>query len=169
MKIFAILSTALLSLSAVAATPYKTESIMLLQPDSVLKERVESTKSFADYIKASQAAVETTLASETPSPTSGFIVFAVRPGSESRVWFDFKPELPAETTNRLRTAIQSVATVPVKGGTVVFALRATLWGAPSAQGVPNPSEWSDAMKGRSEPMEVGDLVDKLVWPTEAGT
>ena len=169
MKFLAILSIALVSLSAVAATPYKTESIMLLQPDSVLKERVQSTQSFADYIKASQSAAETTLSSEAPTPSSGFIIFAVRPGSQSRVWFDFNPELPVETTNRLRTAIQAVPAVPVKGGTVVFALRTTLWGAPSARGFPNPSEWSNAMKGRSEPMEVGDLVDKFVWPTEAGT
>ena len=169
MRLLALLSVAVLSFSAFAATPYKTESIMLLQPDAVMRDRVPSTQAFVDYIKKSQAVAETTLASQSPTPTSGFIVFAVRPDSSKRIWLDFKPELPVETADRLRSAIQDVPVFTSKNETVVFALRATLWDAPSADGVPNPPEWSKAMSGQKKPMEVGDLVDMLVWPKEAGT
>ena len=169
MKLLALLSVALFSLSAFAATPYKTESIMLLQPDSVMKDRVPSTQAFVDYIKKSQMAAEATLSSQPPTPASGFIVFAVRPDSSKRIWLDFKPELPVETADRLRSAIQDIPAFPSEDGTVVFALRVTLWDAPSTDGTPNPVEWSKAMRGQNEPMEVGDLVDTLVWPKEAGT
>ena len=79
------------------------------------------------------------------------------------VWFDFKPALPEPTTISLRAAILEVPPFEAKNGAVVLALNSALWGAPSATGFPNPPEWSKAMEGRTEPMEIGDLVDK-VWP-----
>jgi hypothetical protein len=51
---------------------------------------------------------------------------------------------------------------------VVFALKASLWEARPSQQFPNPTEWSEAMKAREEPMEIGELVEK-VWPGRAGT
>lgn len=79
------------------------------------------------------------------------------------VWLDFQPELPDAVAARLTQAIQAVPPFEARGGVVVFALNATLWDAPAAQGFPNPSAWRKAMEGRSEPMEIGDLVDQ-VWP-----
>ena len=169
MKLIAFLITALASFSVVAASPYKLESVMLLQPDFVLKERVPSIDSLSTYIKAVQSATESTLSKEAPSPASGYIVLAVRPGAESNVWFDFKPELPEETAAKLRAAIKALPPFSAKNGTVVFALNATLWDATPVTGFPNPPEWSKAMEGHKESMEIGDLVDKLVWPSAAGT
>ena len=146
-----------------AGTPYQTQSIVLLQPDFVLKERVPSIDSLSGYIKAVQAATEATMGREAPSPASGFVVLAVRPGGRSMVWLDFQPALPDAVARRLTEAIQSVPPFEARGGVVVFALNATLWDAPAAQGFPNPSAWRKAMEGRSEPMEIGDLVDQ-VWP-----
>jgi len=163
MRLPALLLFALASLPTVAATPYKTESVMLLQPDSVLKERVPSVVGLSDYIKALQAAADGALATEPASPASGYLVVAVRPGRQSMAWLDFKPALPAPIAERIRAAIRGVPPFEARGGVVVFALNASLWGGAPSQGFPNPQEWSKAMEGRSEPMEVGDLVD-MVWP-----
>ncbi len=168
MKFLAVLAAMLLSAAASAATPYRTESIVLLQPDFVLKERVPSVQSLSEYMKAVQSAAESALADEQPHPATGFLVLAVRPGRQSMVWLDFKPSLPEPTAAKLRTAILAVPAFEARGGVVVFALNSSLWDSPPSQGFPNPQEWSKAMEGRSEPMEVGDLVDK-VWPVEAGT
>jgi hypothetical protein len=169
MKCIAFLLAAFVSLSAAAGSPYKLESIMLLQPDFVLSDRVPSIDALSNYVKAVETATIRTLNEEAPYPASGFIVLAVRPDESSKVWFDFKPALPAETASRLSAAIQAVKPFPSRNGTVVFALNATLWGAPPRTGSPNPPEWNEATKGLSDPVEIGDLVDRLLWPEEAGT
>ena len=168
MKFLAVLAAILLSSATSAATPYRTENIMLLQPDFVLKERAPSVPALSEYIKAVQSAAESALADEQPHPASGYLVLAVRPGGKSMVWLDFKPGLPEASAAKLRAAILAVPAFEVRGGVVVFALNSSLWDSPVSQGFPNPQEWSKAMEGRSEPMEIGDLVDK-VWPAEAGT
>lgn len=162
-RFLALLMLSLTSVSGFAATPYKTESIMLLQPDFVLEERAPSVEALSSYIKAVQTAIEKALAGEPPSPSSGYLVLAVRPGEQSMAWLDLQPSLPAPISERLRAAILSVPPFKARKGVVVFALNATLWDAAPAQGFPNPPEWSKAMEGRSEPMEIGDLVD-MVWP-----
>ena len=168
MKLIAVLGAMLLSFSAAAAPPYHTESIVLLQPDFVLKERVPSVQSLSEYVKAVQAAAGEALAGQEPHPACGYLVLAVRPGGQSMVWLDFKPSLPADSANRLRAAVLRVPTFASRNGVVVFALNSSLWGSPTSQGFPNPAEWSKAMEGSDEPMEIGDLVDK-VWPAGAGT
>ena len=84
----------LFSLPVLAASAYRTEGIVLLQPDFVLKERISAAELLSNYIKAVQAVVEVTLNGEPPSPTSGHLVLAVRPRGQSMVWLDFKPSLP---------------------------------------------------------------------------
>ena len=168
MRLLAILASVLLSFAASAATPYRMENVMLLQPDFVLQERAPSVQSLSEYIRAVQGAAAGALADEQPSPASGYLVLAVRPGAQSMVWLDFKPNLPATTATKLRAAILAVPAFEARGGVVVFALNSSLWGSPVSQGFPNPAEWTKAMEGRSDPMEIGDLVDQ-VWPAGAGT
>lgn len=168
MRFLAVLAAILLSSAATAAEPYKTGSIMLLQPDFVLEERVPSVDSLSDYIKAVEAAAANALAGEEPHAASGFLVLAVRPGRRSMVWVNFEPDLPASIADKLRTAILAVPAFEARGGVVVFALNSSLWGAPASQGFPNPDEWVQAMEGNSEPVEIGDLVDK-VWPDGSGS
>lgn len=151
-----------------AVEPYRTESVILLQPDFVLKERVSSVDSLSAYIKAVQSAAGAVLAEEPPSPASVFLVLAVRPGGRSMVWLDAKPGLAVRTAGKLRAAILAVPPFEARGGVVVFALNANLWGAGPAQGFPDPQEWRQAMEGRDEPVEIGELVDML-WPDLAGT
>jgi hypothetical protein len=168
LRFIAFLLLSLASVTTFAATPYKTESIMLLQPDFVLQERTSSVEALSNYIKAVQAASESVLVKEPPSPTGGYLVLAVRPGGQSMTWLDFQPTLPTPLADRLKTAILAVPPFQARKGVVVFALKVSLWDAPLIQSFPNPTEWSKAMEGRDEPMEIGDLVDK-VWPAQAGT
>lgn len=168
LRFIAFLLLSLASVTTFAATPYKTESIMLLQPDFVLQERTSSVEALSNYIKAVQAASESVLVNEPPSPTGGYVVLAVRPGGKSMAWLDFQPALPAPLADRLKTAIVAISPFQARKGVVVFALKVSLWDAPLIQSFPNPTEWGKAMEGRDEPMEIGDLMDK-VWPAHAGT
>lgn len=167
-RLFALVILCFSSVASLAATPYKTESIMLLQPDFVLTERVSSVTALSEYIKAVESACQAVLVDAQPSPAGGFLVLAVRPGGQSMTWLDFKPGLPTPLAERLKAAILRVPPFQARHGVVVFAVKASLWDAPLSHDFPSPSEWNKAMEGRGEPMEIGDLVDK-VWPGRVGT
>ncbi len=165
MKFLALLASMFLAFTASAATPYRMDSIMLLQPEFVLKERVPSVDSLSGYIRAVQGAAASALANESAHPASGHLVLAVRPGKQSMVWLDFKPALPEATAARLRAAILAVPAFEARQGVVVFSLSSSLWGASSANGFPDPPEWRKTMEGHDGPIEIGDLVEK-VWPAD---
>ncbi|MDN5780789.1 MAG: hypothetical protein L0H23_01990 [Luteimonas sp.] len=94
MKIVVALLTALLSWFALAAKPYDMQSLVLLQPDFVLSGRVQ-VADLSSYIRSVNAAAEKSLTGIVqPAPAAGFIVVAVRPGGQFRVWLDFSPTLP---------------------------------------------------------------------------
>lgn len=167
MKFLAVLAAILLSSMASADTPFRTGKIMLLQPEGILEARVPSVPAFSEYIIAVHSAAERALADDQPHSASGYLVLAVRPGRKSMIWLDFKPGLPESSAAKLRAAILAVPAFEVRGGNVVFALSVSLWDAPASQAFPRPEEWSKAMEGHDEPIEIGELVDK-VWPVEAG-
>jgi hypothetical protein len=168
MRILAVVVLLLASAVASATEPYHTENIMLLQPEFVLQERVPSVNQLSDYIKAVQNAAGLALSGKPQSPTSGQLVIAVRPGGQSKVWLDFVPALPEPTASALRQALEAVPPFQAQGGVVVFSLNSILWGAPPSSRPPAPAEWTEAMKGRTEPEEIGSLVER-VWPPKAGT
>lgn len=150
--------------AAPSGPPHKTNSLMLLQPETVLRERVSSVETMAAYIKALQAAADGALANEKAgAASSGYFLVAVRPGGKSKLWFDFKPALPATTQERLRVALQAVRPFEPKGGVVVFAINTSLWGAAPAQDQPAPVEWTQAAQSAGKSLETGDLVDRI-WP-----
>ena len=168
MKTIVTLLAILLCGSAFAAKPYNMQSIVLLQPDFVLSERAQ-VSDLSSYIKSVTAAADTTLSGiAKPVPASGFIVVAVRPGGQSKVWLDFSPALPAAVAVQLRSSLEQVVPFQAKGGVVVFALNSSLWGAtPTTRPMPSPTEWNEAMKSSDSPVEIGELIERL-WP-QAGT
>jgi len=170
MKILAVLLTMLLSGSALASKPYSVKSFMLLQPDSVLQERVGDVQGLANYVKSLDAAAAAALSrAKKPTPAAGFIVVAVRPNGQSKVWLDLSPALPPAVATQLRTSLERVPPFKARDGVVVFAINTTLWGsAPTERQNPWPAEWKKAMKGAKGAVEVGDLVDR-VWPSKSGT
>lgn len=169
MRILASLFALALCCSASGAQPYNLHSIMLLQSESVVGERVHSAESLAIYIKAVDKAVARSLAHSPETPTAGFIAIAVRPGGVSRAWLDLSPALPRRLEARVTAAIEAVKPFPAKGGAVVFALNVTFWGAsPTKQQGPHPAEWIKAVKKAGHSLTFGELINR-VWPPAPGT
>jgi len=153
-------------LPARAVEPLRQYDIVLLQPGSVIEQRVEGgTDAMADYLKRlGAAATEAMRANPQQIPSAGFIVVAVRPDGRTHAWFDFKPALSAKTTAALTQVVETVAPTPVRSGELVFALRVGLWGArePAAY-APAPQEWRDAARQAGHKLDIDTLVDQA-WP-----
>lgn len=147
-----------------AAEPLSQFNVMLLQPSAVLEQRVPSVDAMAAYIKAIEAAArEAVLASETRQAVAGFIVVAVRPGPQSRVWLDFDGLTDLGLQRRLTERIQAVPPFEARQGPVVFALKLATWGARASKRMaPSPQAWKQAAPaGGGAPLEVGELVERL--------
>lgn len=164
-----IVVVALMFAGAAGAAPpvhpaYRTNSLLMLQPEPVLRARVSSVENMAAYIRALQGAAGTVLAREPAStPSNGYLLVAVRPDGRSKLWFDFKPALPAQTQERLRASLEAVRPFQPKGGVVVFALNTSLWGAREPQFKPAPAEWTQAAQRAGGSLETGALIDRI-WP-----
>lgn len=147
-----------------AAEPFTRFNVVLLQPSKVLEERV-SVDAMADYIKAIDAAAQEAVAS-SPSrqATGGFLVIAVRPGRQSRVWLDFDTLLDLDLRRRLTSQVGAVEPFEARNGPVVFALKVATWGGKeSRRHAPMPPEWKQA-SAASAPREVGELVESIWGP-----
>lgn len=143
-----------------AAEPFTRFNVVLLQSSKVLEERV-GVDAMADYIKAIEAAAQDAVAaSPSRQATGGFLVVAVRPGRQSRVWLDFDTLLDLDMRQRLISKVRAVEPFEARVGPVVFALKVATWGGKeSRRSAPMPPEWKQA--GASAPREVGDLVESI--------
>jgi hypothetical protein len=164
-RAFAILVLVPLAmLYAWASEPFTKLGVVLLQPSSVLEERVASVDAMAEYIKSIEAASrEAVLASQLKQSASGFIVVAVRPGQVSKVWLDFDTLLNLETSRQMVAKITAVKPFEAHQGPVVFALKVALWdGRESKRVAPSPAEWKAATKKAGRPLDIDSLVEN-VW------
>lgn len=140
--------------------------IVLLQPEAELQPRVPDVQSLATYIdKATARAAEVTQRAQAGPPTSGFLVIAIRPGLRSNAWLDFQPPLPPALADAVVRAMRAVTPPSVRGGPVVLAVKAGLWGglAPGRD-FPAPKEWRAAMDKAGRPLEPGALVERIWSP-----
>ena len=164
------LLAALVALAAASAAhavePLVQHNVVLLQKGEIIEQRVEGgADAMSAYLKTLGAG-ETDAMRANPAqiPTAGFIVVALRPGNQTRTWFDFKPALADATMAALRHVVESTPTMPVKSGEIVFALRVSVWSdKPPKAYAPAPQEWKDAVKGMNPKPDVDTLVD-MVWP-----
>lgn len=150
--------------SQVSAEALERAEIVLLQPESVLQPRVPDVQSLANYIdKATAQAAQVARQAQAGPPTSGFLVLAIRPGLRSNVWLDFQPPLPAAVAEALVRAMRAVTPPSVRGGPVVLAVKAGLWGG-SAPGrdFPAPKEWRAAMDKAGRPLGP-DILAERTW------
>ena len=161
---------ATLALAAAAAAhavqPLVQHDVVLLQKGEIIEQRVTGgADAMAAYLKTlGDAETETMRANPSQIPSAGFIVVAVRPGSQTRTWFDFKPALADATMAALRHTVETTPTMPVRSGEIVFALRVSVWSdKPPTAYAPAPQEWKDATKGMKPKPDVDTLVD-MVWP-----
>jgi len=146
-----------------AAEPFTRFNVVLLQPNAVLEARVPSVDALARYIQAVEAASrEGVLASGSGQSASGFIVVAVKPGLQSKVWLDFDGLTDLEIQRQIATRVQAVKPFEAAQGPVVFALKVATWGGKeSRRTLPSPQEWKAASPDGA-PVEVGELVER-VW------
>jgi hypothetical protein len=149
---------------AQAAEPITKFGVVLLQPSSVLEDRVPSVDAMADYIKAIEAASrEAVQSSPLRQAAGGFIVVAVRPGQKSKVWLDFDTLLDADMSKLIAAKATAVQPFEARQGPVVFALKVALWdGRESKRIAPSPSEWKAATKQAGRQLDIDSLI-KRVW------
>lgn len=164
----ALLKAILLFLMTLQTVPAWSEtaahmySIVLLQPEGMVGERV-AVKPLADYINDIETEVDQTAQTKKHSPVSGFIVVAVKPGKKSKAWLDMTPALDKATERSLLHAVQKVPVIDVRD-TVVFAITTGLWGGQQPKAIsPSPTEWGVAAHKAGRPMEVTELVESI-WP-----
>jgi hypothetical protein len=152
------------TLSAQTAEPITKFGVVLLQPSSVLEQRVPSVDAMADYIKAIEAASrEAVLASQLKQSAGGFIVVAVRPGQKSKVWLDFDTLLDSEMSRQIVAGATAVTPFEAREGPVVFALKVGLWaGRESKRVAPSPPEWKAATKQAGRQLDLDSLI-RRVW------
>jgi len=151
--------------STSAVEPYRMDGLTLLQPESALRERVNGgAPAMQAYIEAvNAAATRIVTASEPRRPSAGFIVLAVRPGGRSKVWLDFWPLLPSAAERHLLPALEKIAPFDARG-LVVFAIDASLWGAPPThEKAPRPNEWTRITRERGAATDAETIVEAL-WP-----
>lgn len=143
-----------------AAEPLVNFNVVLLQPGSTLEQRVPSVDVMADYVRSAEAAARNAvMASKARQSLGGFIVVAVRPGLQSKVWLDFDALLDLEIRKQIIDAVQAVKPFEARKGPVVFALNVSLWGgARTRRMAPSPPEWKKVTQGGT-PLEVGELVE----------
>lgn len=138
--------------------------VVLLQPEAVLKQRLAGVEPLVSYIKALEVAV-TGFAGrhDRHSPSSGFVVLAIRPNHTSHFWLDLEQPLGEAPANELISALQKVPTPAVTQGTIALAIKVGLWGGgQTARATPMPAEWRAAVDRAGRPLEVTELID-LVW------
>jgi hypothetical protein len=148
-----------------AAEPLTKFGVVLLQPSSMLEQRVPSVDALAEYIKAVEvAAREAVLAAPSKAAAGGFIVVAVRPGRRSKVWLDFDASPGFDLSRQIVTKVAAVRPFEARSGSVVFAIKVGLWeGLESARVAPSPLEWKAVTSKSERPLEIDELLDK-VWP-----
>jgi len=160
--LISLLLLALCNPFAHAAEPFTNFNVVLLQPSDVLEQRVPSIDAMADYIKLVQSAVrDAVIASGSKQSVGGFIVVAVRPDLQSKVWLDFDTLLDLEARRQIVSKVQAVKPFEARQGPVVFALKVGLWGGKESKRIaPAPAEWKSAVQGGTR-LEVGELVEKI--------
>ena len=77
--------------AAHAVAPLVQHDVVLLQKGEIIEQRVDGgADAMAAYLKTlGEAEIETMRANPAQIPAAGFIVVAVRPGNQTRTWFDF--------------------------------------------------------------------------------
>lgn len=143
---------------------FQTFSIMLMQPEYMLQNRVLDIDAMATYTEQVQAAIKQTVENGGKYPSAGFIALAVKPSGKTHAWLDLDPPLPDAVAHAITAAIKQVPPFKTKDGIVVYALKVGFWDAKASKARgPAPAEWKAVAATLTEKLEVGQLVEK-VWP-----
>ena len=170
MKTLALfLLSLVLSLQLAAADPgFDVEQLFLYQPDSVLSSRLPDINAFAAYEKEVEKVCTTHFANAKDTGHL-YIVIAIKPGKQSRVWLIPSSLHDTPSLDALTKSIEKISPLDVYQGPIVFAISSSINGGkdkardPQA-GPPIPQAWRDAVKDQKSSIEVPEGFLKLVWP-----
>ena len=153
-----------LSMMTSSNTDTKFGAVVMLQPDSVIEDRGILTMDLADFIKSAQTSTANMWKNTKLPESSGFLVFAVRGTGKVNAWLDMEPELPASVESLTIQRLRSLPGFDVTKGTIVFAIKLSINGAPeTSRETPLPKEWAAVLKSKTLPADTESLV-QLVWP-----
>lgn len=161
MRWFVLLLALAFTNIAFAEAPYEMKGIVLLQPESVIQERV-SVEALVPFVHSVNEVAAQVLAGRDYNPAGGFLVIAIRPGNQSAVWVDMDPVLPSELSSALVTRLRAIPAPTVSGGPVVFAVGVGLAGG-APKNAPAPEAWKREAGAAGEPLKVDKLVERI-WP-----
>jgi len=147
----------MLPVSAVAARPYRFQSLFLYQPDRILEERhadLEELTLFMAAISQRAAKLVPQIAKEA---RDGLLVVAVYPGKKLSLWLDLDGQTAPVLTRSLTLQVADVAVPGVVNGPVACALRFALWGGAGKDADEEemlPQAWRDVMRRSGQPRYV---------------
>jgi len=128
-----LLALQILLHAAAAATGFKTERLSLYQTDEVLRARLTSTESLAEYFKKLEAVCTDFFATAT-EPETLHIVVAVKPGKVARIWFVSSTRGDDKALEPLRQKLEAVPPLEVFAGPLAFAISAKIAGGDGKSG-----------------------------------
>jgi len=160
------------SLSAMGRNNFNIVSVVLVQPDDILKARLGNADSLANYAK--QIEGQASIAFNTINslkPTTGAIVVAIKPGKLAKFWLaSSEYKIPKTIQDDFQKRFKSLRPATVREGPVLFAMNFTVNGGGrpvnTMEGtpIPMPDEWKHALKHINTPLLIPDGVLKYVWP-----
>jgi hypothetical protein len=143
---------------------FRIDSMMLYQPDEVLKVRMPSAAAVAEFVKQVEA-VAAAFWSGQPAgkPQPVLVVTAFKPGGRVRVWVDVPAGAGAEPAARECAArLERLSPPVVQHGSVAIAIRASLWGG-SGEWPFIPKEWQEAAVAAGGSVLVPDGILERLW------
>src|SRR5262245_11474692 len=145
----------------------KLNSVRLYLPDAQMEERVGADVGpLADYMKALQREAATFWGASKRTAAKGVLaVVGVRPDGKVRAWCDaVGGDVPPDTLERFRLALERVQPVRVKNGPIAFALELGLWDQMPSEFPEMPEAWTAVFRNAKEPLLVPDGLFKVIWP-----
>lgn len=152
-------------MSTVETEAIRQFSILLLQPDSIFRKRVQSETALGAYLRSVCAATSRILRASKERPVSGgFIVLAFQPNRGTRVWLDFSPALPFSLETSIIDGIADLPGMDVVDGVVSLTLRMGLWGgnAPQSSRRPQPARWRYLLPDAIHLLDLDEVLN-VVW------
>ncbi|MDZ7812261.1 MAG: hypothetical protein U5L74_03715 [Ideonella sp.] len=150
---------------AVAEAALQRFGVVMLLPDEQMQTRVQNIDALASYLKTVEAALGHLTRQAGWVPNTGFVVLAVRPGPEARVWWDLQQPLSQPQGQALVAAVAAIPPFVARRGPVVVALKLGWGGAPEPQRrAPAPPEWKAIAQAAGRALPLDELV-LAAWPT----
>jgi hypothetical protein len=140
-------------------------TIVLLNPDAQLKERLTDPGALTEYMITLMEAAGEALAGGPYKDARGLVVaVGIKPGNKVKIWCDAVEGLmPQEELRKLESVLMKVPAIKVKNGPVAFLLGDDAW--PHRGGSPKlPAAWIEAMAAaKKKSITLPDELFKLIW------